>query len=252
MKSSQRPSSPARSIPLAVPIGLCSIILLASIAYAVHVGTYNIAITELREHEIIDLADETRKNADGLKATLSRLREDVLTLSLHPLVQALAEGDIATDQVLRSELSEVFIQQCTANASANVTAGIPDWKDYMQVRLIDAEGHERIRVQRVSSDKQDGLMTVPPEQLDAGAAKGETSGFYKGGKTYFSASRRIFEEMRDTKGPLRVYLSEIEFNQESNTNSESNRHFRHGKAVGCRYIMGASKRTHVFVDTSIP
>jgi hypothetical protein len=52
-------SAPTHQIPLAVPIGVCSVVLLIIIAYAVYSQTYYIAIEKLREHEVVDLADVT-------------------------------------------------------------------------------------------------------------------------------------------------------------------------------------------------
>ncbi|HIE96806.1 MAG TPA: hypothetical protein EYG03_09590 [Planctomycetes bacterium] len=185
-------SPPTHQIPLAVPISVCSILLLGLIAFAVYSRTYEIAIKELKEHEVVDLADEARKNADGLKATLNRLREDVLTLSQHPMVQQVADSDVATNQPLRSKLGRLFEDICRAHDPSAVPPNVPNWKHYMQVRLIDTAGHERVRLQRsdpATNGTSRWLEHVDPAVLDAEAQKGNASEYYKGDRQYFSNTR---------------------------------------------------------------
>lgn len=226
MNTKQDISIPTYQIPLAVPIGVCSVVLLIIIAYRVYQQTYKIAIEKLREHEVVDLADETRKNADGLQATLSQLREDVLTLSRHPKVQALVDGDI-TNKSLRADIGKEFENICRAHDSRNATAGVPNWKHYMQVRLIDSKGHERVRVHRPTPDQggtsesKKWLVDVPLQDLDLDAKIPNQSErkYDKSEKPYFTDTEEIFNAMRDENEPLRVSLSKIQFNQEKDTDS---------------------------------
>ena len=229
-----QPDSPGlhRSMPLAVPIGICSVLLLSIIAFAVYNTTYTIAIKKLKEHEVVDLADETRKNADGLRDTLAQLREDVLTLSRHPKVETLINSEDTNNRSLRTDLEPVFIDICRAHDPVIATEGVPNWKHYMQVRLIDSDGHERVRIQRTETDTSNTseenpwLEKVPVEELDADAEadEGERQ-YYKKERDYFKQTKKIFDQMKDSvrPRPLAVSMSEIEFNRE-NENPSSPMH----------------------------
>ena len=77
MNTQSKTSPPLRQIPLAVPIGLCSIILLSVVAWAVYLETYDIAIGELRQHEVVDLAGAPTVVDDGRHVLLRWLERPV-------------------------------------------------------------------------------------------------------------------------------------------------------------------------------
>ena len=223
-------STPVRQIPLAVPIGVSSILLLSVVALAVYDQTYDIAIEKLHQHEVVDLSDETRKNADGLKATLTQMREDVLTLAQHPTVRQLVESDDLTNQKLRSESGKIFSKLCKAHGDKNFpvndkeksSAEIPRLKHYMKIRFIDPDGHERVRVERPDvNDVKAEAIEIPPELLDKSVEKREKSDFYHGDAPYFTETKTLFEKMRGNLEPLRVCMSEIEFSQEERADSQT-------------------------------
>ena len=212
-----------RQIPLAVPIGICLVLLLSVVTFAVYIQTYHIAIEKLKEHEVIDLRDETRKNADGLKATLTQLREDAMALGQHPAMRQLVESDDFTDLTLRNKLGEIFKGVCLAQAAANAPKQasdnrsntidideVPKWKHYMQVRLIDGDGFERVRVQRLDVDSKD-VTATNPEELD----ENREGKFFRGDSLYFRNARDTFESRLNDGLPMRVSMSEIEFDKES-------------------------------------
>ncbi|MBL8852050.1 MAG: hypothetical protein JNG89_20425, partial [Planctomycetaceae bacterium] len=76
-------------IRIAYKIGLLASILVAVAAGIVGVTAHRISSGLLKDHEIVDLADETNLRGKELLGHFSAVREDVLTLAGSPTLQAI-------------------------------------------------------------------------------------------------------------------------------------------------------------------
>ena len=235
----QKSNTSRKYIPVAIPLGIISAILTIAIVYVAGAMSYSTAIEELREHEIVDLSDESRKNADRIRNSLSMLREDALSLSQHPAVLAWvhsgAEERTSDGAELLNAIARAFQNQSRLplpdgvgmQSGTVITSGdevavkASDLKPYLQIRLIGADGRELVRVEQ----REETEDLQPIDVLDEDRAEY----FDKGQRPYFlqtrELARQVIQDGSDAAAAA-VYMSPVELNQERDPQSQV-----HGDAV---------------------
>ncbi len=204
------------NIRIAPKIGLFASIVIVTVATTVGLVVYHRAKTLLVQHEEVDLADETKIKAYLIQNYISNMREDALRLAGMPLIHKITEARATNDMqnsdldVWRRELQDVFQEACfdepvphqktdPGNDDSELKVdGLP--KPYYQIRLIDKNGREIVRVERTESNHGKIVFDkIPLEDLD-------TQDKYLKKRPYIEKTMKL--------GPQKILLSEVDLNHE--------------------------------------
>ncbi|MEQ9371887.1 MAG: methyl-accepting chemotaxis protein [Coleofasciculus chthonoplastes F3-SA18-01] len=166
------------------------LLFLSSLIPVSIVGLYGIfsSSTALSEVSETKLEDRVADDAENIGAVLDGINEDVLFLSKIPeikgLIQATADGGTDTES---NQSSEAWTDQ----AETIFTSLMQAKAEYMQLRFIDENGQEVVRVD------SDGTTTtvIPKSELQN-----------KGDRGYFTETMKL--------EPGEVYVSPVNLNQE--------------------------------------
>jgi signal transduction histidine kinase/CheY-like chemotaxis protein len=188
-------------IRIAYKIGLLASVLVFLVAFIVGFSVYSKAMTLLKEHERVDLRDETNLRGKELLQKIAQLRGDVLQLAGSPEVRgyvrarkargAEAEGldpeQRLTETEWRTKLQQRFFELCD-----DATTPRP----YLQARFVGIE-NDGLEIVRVAPQGEND----PPQF----AATWLTSAETQSDRTYFRLTRE--------SDPQEVVLTDVVWNR---------------------------------------
>ncbi|MDH5445993.1 MAG: PAS domain S-box protein [Gammaproteobacteria bacterium] len=160
---------------------LIVVLLVSMTAGTISYYLYQNSVDILTNHALIELSQNLQR--DGLHITdhVDELQRDVSFLSESPPIPGLirAQNNKAYDPVGQSS-SQQWLKRLTSLSRTLLSTN----PSYLQVRVLKANGHEWVKVERINS----GIITLPPKSLQD---KSQTDYFkditkLKPGEIYFS------------------------------------------------------------------
>ncbi|MDH5435191.1 MAG: PDC sensor domain-containing protein, partial [Gammaproteobacteria bacterium] len=170
-------------------ISLLSSLLVAltagAVAFAFYVNTSN----TMAKHALEDLSVHTRNEGEHFLGKIEEIIKDIHFLSNMPPIQELMRTNHSIVYDKNGGASQVQWEQRLATIFSTLMHAHPD---YMQVRFLDAQGYEQVRVER---NQTGSIENISNNHLQ-----------YKGDTDYVKQTTRLQKN--------KIYLSEINLNRE--------------------------------------